>query len=81
MLLILLVLAGPFARIKPFNMNPVWREYSYLGEWMALRSGVSLPCFLIPAAFADVASCMRACRCSAAHFLSGLLDQGLMGAR
>lgn len=40
MLLLLFVLAGPFARIKPFNMNPVWREYSYLGG----MDGIALGC-------------------------------------
>src|SRR5665213_2080007 len=30
-LLVFFVMAGPFARMKAFNPNPVWREYSYLG--------------------------------------------------
>lgn len=38
-LLICFVVAGPFARIKPFNMNPVWREYSYLGGMDAIAIG------------------------------------------
>ena len=38
-LLVLFILAGPFARIKPFNMNPVWREYSYLGGMDAIALG------------------------------------------
>ena len=33
------VVAGPFARVKPFNMNPVWREYSYLGGMDAIALG------------------------------------------
>jgi peptidoglycan/LPS O-acetylase OafA/YrhL len=38
-LLVLLVLAGPFARMKVFNPNPVWREYSYLGGMDAIALG------------------------------------------
>ena len=38
-LLIVFILAGPFARIQPFNMNPVWREYSYLGGMDAIALG------------------------------------------
>ena len=33
------IVAGPFARIRPFNMNPVWREYSYLGGMDAIALG------------------------------------------
>lgn len=39
-LLLLFVIAGPFARIKAFNPNPVWREYSYLGG----MDGIALGC-------------------------------------
>ena len=39
-LLFLFVVAGPFSRIRPFNMNPVWREYSYLGG----MDGIALGC-------------------------------------
>lgn len=39
-LLILFVIAGPFARMKAFNPNPVWREYSYLGG----MDGIALGC-------------------------------------
>jgi peptidoglycan/LPS O-acetylase OafA/YrhL len=39
-LLTLFVLAGPFARIKAFNPNPVWQEYSYLGG----MDGIALGC-------------------------------------
>jgi peptidoglycan/LPS O-acetylase OafA/YrhL len=38
--LIALVAAGPFARMKVFNPNPVWREYSYLGG----MDGIALGC-------------------------------------
>jgi len=38
-LLILLMIAGPFARSKAFNPNPVWREYSYLGGMEAIAMG------------------------------------------
>lgn len=37
--LMLFVLAGPFARAKAFNPNPVWREYSYLGGMDAIALG------------------------------------------
>lgn len=39
-LLLLFVFAGPFARVKAFNANPVWREYSYLGG----MDGIALGC-------------------------------------
>lgn len=39
-LLALFVIAGPFARMKAFNPNPVWREYSYL----AGMDGIALGC-------------------------------------
>jgi peptidoglycan/LPS O-acetylase OafA/YrhL len=32
-------IAGPFARMKSFNSNPVWREYSYLGGMDAIALG------------------------------------------
>lgn len=38
-LLLCFIVAGPFARIKPFNMNPIWREYSYLGGMDAIAIG------------------------------------------
>ena len=38
-LLMLFVIAGPFARMKAFNPNPVWREYSYLGGMDGLALG------------------------------------------
>ena len=38
-LLVLFVAAGPFARAKAFNSNPVWREYSYLGGMDAIAMG------------------------------------------
>jgi peptidoglycan/LPS O-acetylase OafA/YrhL len=38
-LLVLLMIAGPFARSKAFNPNPVWREYSYLGGMDAIAMG------------------------------------------
>jgi peptidoglycan/LPS O-acetylase OafA/YrhL len=38
-LLGLFILAGPFARAKAFNPNPVWREYSYLGGMDAIAIG------------------------------------------
>jgi peptidoglycan/LPS O-acetylase OafA/YrhL len=37
--LLCFIVAGPFARVKPFNMNPVWREYSYLGGMDAIAIG------------------------------------------
>lgn len=42
--LALFVIAGPFARMKSFNPNPVWREYSYLGAWMRLLLDALQPC-------------------------------------
>ncbi len=39
-LLICFIAAGPFARMKAFNPNPVWREYSYLGG----MDGIALGC-------------------------------------
>ncbi len=38
-LLMLFIIAGPFARAKAFNPNPVWREYSYLGGMDAIALG------------------------------------------
>ncbi len=38
--LCLFIVAGPFARMKAFNTNPVWREYSYLGG----MDGIALGC-------------------------------------
>jgi peptidoglycan/LPS O-acetylase OafA/YrhL len=38
-LLVLLILAGPFARAKAFDPNPVWREYSYLGGMDTIAMG------------------------------------------
>jgi len=38
-LLVMFVAAGPFARMKAFNPNPVWREYSYLGGMDAIAMG------------------------------------------
>ncbi len=38
-LLMLFVIAGPFARARAFNPNPVWREYSYLGGMDAIALG------------------------------------------
>jgi len=38
-LLTLFVIAGPFARARAFNPNPVWREYSYLGGMDAIALG------------------------------------------
>lgn len=37
--LALFVIAGPFARVKAFNPNPVWREYSYFGGMDAIALG------------------------------------------
>ncbi len=38
-LLAAFILLGPFARMKAFNPNPVWREYSYLGGMDAIALG------------------------------------------
>jgi hypothetical protein len=38
-LLALFVIAGPFARMKVFNPNPIWREYSYLGGMDSIALG------------------------------------------
>jgi peptidoglycan/LPS O-acetylase OafA/YrhL len=35
----LLMVAGPFARAKMFDPNPVWREYSYMGGMDAIAMG------------------------------------------
>jgi peptidoglycan/LPS O-acetylase OafA/YrhL len=45
-LLALFVIAGPFARMKNFNPNPVWREYSYLGGMDAIALGCLTAMFL-----------------------------------
>lgn len=39
LLLVLLAIAGPFARARAFNSNPVWREYSYFGGMDAIALG------------------------------------------
>jgi peptidoglycan/LPS O-acetylase OafA/YrhL len=46
LLLALFVIAGPFARMKVFNPNPVWREYSYLGGMDAIALGCLTAMFL-----------------------------------
>ena len=46
LLLTLFVIAGPFARTKIFNPNPVWREYSYLGGMDAIALGCLTAIFL-----------------------------------
>ena len=38
-MLAVLIGAGPFARARAFNPNPVWREYSYLGGMDAIAWG------------------------------------------
>lgn len=38
-LLAVFIVAGPFARTKHFNPNPVWREYSYQGGMDAIAMG------------------------------------------
>ncbi|HEY4358065.1 MAG TPA: acyltransferase [Acidobacteriaceae bacterium] len=38
-LLVLFAIAGPFARARAFNPNPVWREYTYLGGMDAIALG------------------------------------------
>ena len=38
-LLLLLVIAGPFARVPAFNHNEVWQEYSYFGGMDAIALG------------------------------------------
>jgi peptidoglycan/LPS O-acetylase OafA/YrhL len=45
-LLVLFVMAGPFARAKAFDPNPVWREYSYLGGMDAIAMGCLTSIFL-----------------------------------
>ncbi len=45
-LLVLFVVAGPFARMKAFHPNPVWREYSYLGGMDAIALGCLTAMFL-----------------------------------
>ena len=46
LLLALFVAAGPFARMKAFNANPVWREYSYLGGMDGIAFGCLTAMFL-----------------------------------
>lgn len=46
LLLSLFVVAGPFARMKVFNPNPVWREYSYLGGMDGIAFGCLTAMFL-----------------------------------
>jgi peptidoglycan/LPS O-acetylase OafA/YrhL len=46
LLLALFVIAGPFARTRAFNPNPVWREYSYLGGMDAIALGCLTAMFL-----------------------------------
>ena len=38
-LLAVFIAAGPFARTRHFNPNPVWREYSYFGGMDAIAMG------------------------------------------
>ena len=38
-LLVVFMIAGPFARAKMFDPNPVWREYSYMGGMDAIAMG------------------------------------------
>ncbi len=45
-LLTIFVIAGPFARAKAFNPNPVWREYSYPGGMDAIVLGCLTAMFL-----------------------------------
>jgi peptidoglycan/LPS O-acetylase OafA/YrhL len=45
-LLTAFIVAGPFARMKSFNPNPVWREYSYLGGMDAIALGCLTAMFL-----------------------------------
>ena len=45
-LLVAFIVAGPFARMKAFNPNPVWREYSYLGGMDAIALGCLTAMFL-----------------------------------
>ena len=40
------IVAGPFARMKAFNPDPVWREYSYLGGMDAIAFGCLTAMFL-----------------------------------
>jgi peptidoglycan/LPS O-acetylase OafA/YrhL len=45
-ILVLFIVAGPFARMKAFNSNEVWREYSYLGGMDAIAFGCLTAMFL-----------------------------------
>lgn len=54
-LLAIFVIAGPFARAKAFNPNPVWREYSYLGGMDAIALGCLTAMFLSGKRFSKTA--------------------------
>ncbi len=54
-LLLLFVFAGPFARMKAFNPNPVWREYSYFGGMDGIALGCLTAMLLSKLAFSKAA--------------------------
>ena len=70
-LLLLFVIAGPFARAKVFNPNPVWREYSYLGGMDAIALGC-LTAMLLPARRLPKASIVCLCVIGSALLLFSL---------
>ena len=44
--LLVFIVLGPFARSHTFNLNPVWREYSYLGGMDAIAMGCMTALFV-----------------------------------
>ena len=66
-LLTIFIVAGPFARAKAFNHNPVWREYSYLGGMDAIAMGCLTAMLLSSKRLSKAA--MRACGASGTALL------------
>ena len=58
LLLAVFVVAGPFARMKAFNPNPVWREYSYLGGMDGIALGCLTAMLLAGRRMSRVAVCL-----------------------
>jgi len=54
--LTIFIIAGPFARMKAFNPNPVWREYSYLGGMDAIAIGCVVALLLSNRQLGQIAS-------------------------
>src|SRR6201996_7572551 len=66
-LLLVFAVAGPFARAKVFNPNPVWREYSYLGGMDAIALGCLTAILLSGRQMSRIG--IRICGCAGAALL------------